>query len=164
MKKGIYGLLFPVVIIMTAAWACSTSTANISSVKTGKDKDVTQSASTFKAGDTIYANASVANNPGKVTVKMYITVDDAPGMTKGSTISNSEVTMPVDGDGTVRYNYPTLGTTQGGKFTIVADMMDDSGQRKDSKSASVTVEPGAGSGSSSSPADSKSSDKDDDKD
>jgi hypothetical protein len=158
-KKGFYGLLFPVVIIMTAAWACSTSTANISSMKTGKDKDVTQSASTFKAGDTIYANAVVANNPGKVTVKMYITVDDAPGMTKGSTISNSEVSMPLDGDGTVRYNYPTLATTQGGKFTIVADMMDDSGQKKDSKSASITVEPG--SGSSSSPADTKSGDKDD---
>lgn len=162
MKKGIYSLLLPVVIIMTAAWACSTSTANISGVKTGKDKDVTQSASSFKAGDTIYATAAVANNPGKVTVKMYITVDDAPGMTKGSTISNSEVTMPVDGDGTVKYNYPTLATTQGGKFTIVADMMNENNEKKDSKSTSITVEPG--SGSSSAPADSKSSEKEDDKD
>jgi len=161
-KKGFYGLLFPAVIIMTAAWACSTSTANLTGVNTGKDKDVTQATSTFKAGDTIYANAAVANNPGKVTVKMYITVDDAPGMTKGSTISNSEVTMPVDGDGTVKYNYPTIATTKGGKFNIVAEMMNENGEKKDSKSASITVEPG--SGSSSAPADSKSDDKDKDED
>lgn len=149
---------------MNGAWACSMSTANISAVKTGKDKDVTQAASTFKAGDTIYANAAVANNPGKVNVKMYITVDDAPGMTKGSTVPNSEVTMPVDGDATVRYNFPTSATTKGGKFTVVADMMDEDGQKKDSKSASITVEAGAAPAAPAAPADDKSGDKDDDGD
>lgn len=127
---------------MTGAWACNVTTVNIKELKTGKDKDVTQPASTFKGGDTIYANACLANNPGKVTVKMYITVDDAPGMTKGSTIPNSEVSMDVDHDGTVRYNFPTSAATKGGKFTVVADMLDESGSKNDTKSVSVTVEPG----------------------
>ena len=162
MRKSLYGIFVLIVVVMTGAWACSVSTANLTGVKTGKDKDVTQTATTFKAGDTIYANAAVANNPGKVTVKMYITVDDAPGMTKGSTIPNSEVSMPVDGDGTVRYNFPTSAATQGGKFTIVAEMSDENGQKKDTKSASVAVE--AGSAPSSAPADDKSGDKDADKD
>ncbi|MFL6374615.1 MAG: hypothetical protein ACJ73D_08125 [Pyrinomonadaceae bacterium] len=160
MKKGLYSLLFPVLILMTAAWACSSSTANLTGVNTGKDKDITQAASTFKAGDTIYAAVPVANNPGKVTVKVYITVDDAPGMTKGSTIPNSEVSMQLDGDGTVKYNYPTLATTKGGKFNIVADMLDPNGDKKDTKSASIVVQ--AGSSSSSAPTDNKSGDKDDD--
>lgn len=159
MTKSLYGIFVLALAVMTGAWACSVSTANLTDVKTGKDKDVTQTASTFKAGETIYANAAVANNPGKVTVKMYITVDDAPGMTKGTTIPNSEVTMPVDGDGTVRYNFPTSAATQGGKFTIVAEMADENGQKKDTKSTSVTVEPGAATPPA--PADSKSEDKDD---
>lgn len=165
MKKSVYGIFVLVAAVMTGAWACNMSTANLSGVKTGKDKDVTQAASTFKAGETIYATAAVANNPGKVTVKVYITVDDAPGMTKGSTVPNSEATMPVDGDGTVRYNFPTAAATKGGKFTVVADMMNENGEKKDSKSASFTVEPGATPASPPPAAtDDKSGDKDEDKD
>jgi uncharacterized iron-regulated membrane protein len=157
MRTSLYGIFVLVLVVMTGAWACSVSTAKLSDVKTGKDKDTTQTASTFKAGDTIYATAGVANNPGKVTVKMYINVDDAPGMAKGSTVPNSQVSLDLDGDGTARYNYPTIATTKGGKFMIVADMLDENGQQKDTKTASFTVEPG----SSAAPSDDKSSDKDD---
>ncbi|MBV9241631.1 MAG: hypothetical protein JO314_06445, partial [Acidobacteria bacterium] len=138
MKNSYFALLLPLLILITAAWACNASSANLASVKTGKDKDVTQPTSTFKAGDTIYANAAVANNAGKVTVKIYITVDDAPGMTKGDTIPNSEASRDVDGDGTVKYDFPTLATTKGGKFNIVVDMLQGS-EKKDSKSASFSV-------------------------
>ena len=154
MRKSLYGISVLLLVVITGAWACSMSTASLNGVKTGKDKDVTQAASSFKAGDTIYANAAVANNPSKVTIKMYITVDDAPGMTKGTTIPNSEVSKQVDGDGTVRYNFPTSAVTKGGKFNIVADMIDESGGKTDSKSASITVEAGTA------PADDKDNDKD----
>jgi len=145
-KRSFLGLALPVLIVMTAAWACNMSTANLSELKVGKDKDVTQAASTFKAGDTIYANAVVSNNPGKVTVKMHIVVDDAPGMTKGTMVPNSDVSMEVDGDGTVRYNFETSPATKGGKFTVVADMLNEEGEKKDGKTASFTVEPGSGNG------------------
>lgn len=164
MRKSLYGIFVLALVVMTGAWACNMSTANLSAVKTGKDKDITQAASTFKAGDTVYATAAVANNPGKVTVKVYITVDDAPGMSKGSTIPNSEATMPVDGDGTVRYNFPTSAAAKGGKFTVVADMMNESGEKKDSKSTSFTVEPGAAPAAPPAVTDEKSGDKDADKD
>ncbi|HTH50977.1 MAG TPA: hypothetical protein VL501_03535 [Pyrinomonadaceae bacterium] len=162
MRRSLYGFFVLALVVITGAWACNVSTANLSEVKTGKDKDVTQAASTFKAGDTIYATAAVANNPGKVSVKLYIIVDDAPGMTKGSTITNSDATIPVDGDGTVRYNFPTSAATKGGKFTVVADMLNENGERKDSKSASFTVEAGAASAAPA--ADDKSGDNDGDKD
>ena len=141
MRNTLHGIVVLVLAVMTGAWACSVSTANLSEVKTGKDKDVTQAATTFSAGDVIFANASVANNPGKVKVNMYITVDDAAGMTKGAKVPNSDVSMDVDGDGTVRYNFPTSAATKGGKFTIVADMLNENGEKKDSRSTSFTVEP-----------------------
>ena len=141
MSKSLYGIFILALAVLSGAWACSPSTANLSDVRTGKDKDVAEATTTFKAGDTVYANASVANNPGKVKVNMYLTVDDAPGMTKGAMIPNSDVSMEVDGDGTVRYNFPTSATTKGGRFTIVADMLNENGEKKDSKSTSFTVEP-----------------------
>jgi len=147
MRNSLYVSFILALAVMTIASACSASSANLASVKTGKDKDVTQLSSDFKAGDTIYANASVANNPGKVTVKIYITVDEAPGMTKGTTVPNSEVSMLVDGDGTVRYSFATVATTKGGKFNVVADMMDENGQKKDTKSEPITVGAGEAPGS-----------------
>ncbi|HEV7699686.1 MAG TPA: hypothetical protein VGO43_05615, partial [Pyrinomonadaceae bacterium] len=82
-----------------------------------------------------------------------------PGMTKGSTIPNSEVTLDLDGDGTAKYNFPTFATSKGGKFNIVADMMNDAGEKKDSKTVGVVVEPGTAPA-----ADDKSGDKSGDKD
>lgn len=139
--KNLSALALVGVILFTAAFACNMSTANLSSLKTLKDKDGAET-STYKAGDTIYANATVSNNGGKVSVKMYLTVDDAPGMKKGDVIPNSEVKLDLDGDGTAKYNFPTYATSKGGKFNIVAEMMNDAGEKKDTKTAGFTVTPG----------------------
>jgi len=141
--KNLNGLIIVAIVLFTGAWACNMSTANLSSLKTSKDKDGAQETTTYKAGDTIYATAAVSNNPGKVTVKIYMTVDDAPGMKKGEQVPNSEVKVDLDGDGRAKYNFPTFPTTQGGKFTVVAEMLNESGEKKDSKSASITVAPGS---------------------
>jgi hypothetical protein len=129
------------IVIFSSAFACNMSTANLSSLKTLKEKDGAET-NTYKAGDTIYASAAVSNNPGKVSVKMYLAVDEAPGMKKGDIIPNSEVKLDIDGDGVAKYNYPTFATTKGGKFNIVAEMMNDAGEKKDSKTAAITVAPG----------------------
>lgn len=139
--KNLLGLGIVAVVLFTAAFACNYSTANLSSLKTMKEKDGAETAS-YKAGDTIYANATVSNNGGKVSVKMYMTVEDAPGMKKGDVIPNSEVKLDIDGDGVAKYNYPTYATTKGGKFNVVAEMYNDAGEKKDSKTAAITVAPG----------------------
>lgn len=139
--KNLLGLGLVAIVIFTAAFACNVSTANLSSLTTMKEKDGAETTS-YKAGDTIYANATVSNNGGKVTVKMYITVEDAQGMTKGEKVPNSEVSLDIEKDGVAKYNYPTYATTKGGKFNIVADMYNDSGEKKDSKSVAITVAPG----------------------
>jgi hypothetical protein len=141
--KNLKGLFFVAIILITGGWACNMSTANLSSLKTSKDKEGAQETTTYAAGETIFATAAVSNNPGKVTVKIYMIADEAPGMKKGDTVPNSEVKVDIDGDGRAKYNFPTFPTTQGGKFTLVADMLNETGEKKDSKSVSVTIEPGS---------------------
>jgi hypothetical protein len=154
--KNLSGLAIVAIVLFTAAFACNVSTANLS-LKTLKEKDGAET-TTYKAGDTIYANGTVANSPGKTTVRMYLTVEDAPGMKKGEMIPNSEVKLDLAADGVAKYNYPTYATTKGGKFNVVAEMMNEEGEKKDTKSVTITVEPGTASTSSS---DDKKSDDDD---
>lgn len=56
------------VIAAALAAACNVTTANLASLKTGKEKGANQESTTFKAGETLYASAAVANNPGGVKV------------------------------------------------------------------------------------------------
>ena len=71
--KNLLGLGLVAAVLFTAAFACNVSTANLSSLKTSKAKDGPES-TTFAAGDTIFANATVSNNGSKVSVKLYISV------------------------------------------------------------------------------------------
>lgn len=112
---------------------CSFSTANISSFKVGKDKAVTSEATSFKPGDTIYGNAVISNNPGKVTVKMYL-VDS-----KGATLPGSDVSVNLPSDGTATYNLPLPESFEPGSYKLNADMINENNEKKDSKSVNITI-------------------------
>ena len=155
MKNGL-GVLIAATVIFTAAFACNMSTANISSFKTSTDKEGTKEATTFKGGDTIYGRATVANNGGKVKVKLQMNVDDVSGMTKGDMVKGSDVTLDIDGDAVGIYSLPVPVGVKSGKYILVADMINDAGEKKDSKSVNISV-----AGDSSSSSDTKSEDKDD---
>ena len=117
--------------------ACSFSTANMSSFKTSKDKEGKTESTTFKAGETIYANAVISNAPGKTTTKIYINDD------KGKLLPGSDVKVELASSGVAAYNLPLPASFAGGKFTIVADMLDENGEKKDSKNVAITIEAGA---------------------
>lgn len=137
-------------VLFTAAFACNMSTANLSSLKTGKDADVKTAATKFAAGDTIYAVAEVSNNPGKVKVKVYIQVENMKDVKPGTVIENSVVNLDIEGDAVAKYHYETVSDTVGGTFKIIAEMYNENGEKKDSKAETVTVAPGTPSSSSSS--------------
>ena len=126
-----------VTALFVFAAACSFSTANMSSFETSKDKEGKTKSTTFKAGETIYANAVISNAPGKTTTKIYINDD------KGKLLPGSDVKVELASSGTAAYNLPLPASFPGGKFTVVADMLDDKGEKKDSKSVAITVEAGA---------------------
>lgn len=127
------GLLFAMVV------ACNMSTANISSLKLGKDKTASQETSTFGADETVYAVAVVSNAPGKVKVKGLLAFDDVEGQKPGP-IPGLEKTLDLDGSGTATYTFtpPPSGWPKG-KFKVEVILMDESGTQKDQKSATFSV-------------------------
>jgi hypothetical protein len=108
-------------------------------LKTSKDKDGKTEASSFQNGDTLHGKAIVANNPGKVKVKLYLVADDVKGLTKGETLKGSEVSVDLNGDGTAAYTVPVTEGFLPGSYKLNADMINDAGEKKDSKTANVTI-------------------------
>ncbi|HYX28289.1 MAG TPA: hypothetical protein VE863_06960 [Pyrinomonadaceae bacterium] len=126
-------------ILVVVAVACSFSTANISSVKIGKDKTVSTEASTFGPNDTVYAVGTVANAPGAVKVKGLLAVEDVAGQKPGP-ISGLEKTLDLPGSGTATYTFtPPPDGWPAGKYRIEITLMDDSGAQKDQKTVTFTV-------------------------
>jgi len=119
--------------------ACSASTAHISSLKTGKDKPVSTEASTFGTTDTIYAVASAANLPNKVTMEWTIVAEKVTGQKPNTALPSLNVSndLPSDGDSTYTLAPPTAGWPTG-TYKITATMMDN-GQQRDQKTTEITV-------------------------
>lgn len=141
MRTNRVNLALALGLLIVAGLACnfSASTANISDLKLGKDKDASQSATTFAASDTVYAVATISNAPGKVKVKGLLAIEDVEGEQKGP-IPGLEKTLDLDGSGTATFTFspPAAGWPKG-KYKVDVIMMDESGQQKDQKSASFSA-------------------------
>ena len=137
--KGWYLKLGFSLLLVTAACHVSFTTANISSLKMGKDKSVTQESSNFTANDTIYAVATISNNPGSVKVKGRLVVEDIPGQKTGP-IPGLETTvdLPSSGQASFYFSPPPAGWPKG-KYKMEVFMLNEDGEQKDQKSATFTV-------------------------
>jgi hypothetical protein len=128
-------------LVLVGAVACSFSvtTANISGLKLGKDKSVTQETSSFATGDTIYGVAEISNAPGKVKVKGRLIVDDVAGQQSGP-IPGLETTVDLPGSGTATFTFsPPPDGWPKGKYKLEVLMLNEAGEQKDQKSANFTV-------------------------
>lgn len=162
MKKTGLFLGAGVLALFILAAGCSFSTANLSSLTTSTDKDGKNAATSFKTGDTIYAKAEISNNPGKVKVKYALTAEDVKGMTKGETLKGSEISVDLEGATNVAsYNLPVVPVLPGGTYKLTADMLNDKGEKKDSKSVNITVTQTAPIDAPSTDPEDKDKDKDD---
>ena len=139
MRKSTVNLAVCSALLLVVVLACSMSTANLSSLKVGKDKAVTSETSTFGPNDTIYAIGTVSNAPGKVKVKGRIAFDDVAGQQPGP-VPGAETTVDLPGSGTAIYTFtPPPNGWPNGKYKVEVTMMDDSGTQKDQKTATFTV-------------------------
>lgn len=128
-------------LLLLADLACnfSVSTANISSLKLGKDKSLSQETSSFTPSDTIYAVAVISNAPSKVKVKGYLVVEDIPGQQSGPIPGlESTVELPGSGSATFTFSPPTSGWPKG-KYKMEVLMLNENGEQEDQKTASFTV-------------------------
>lgn len=121
------------------AFACSFSTAHLSSLKTGKDRAVTQESSTFAPTDAVYAVATVSNAPGKVKVKGLLAIEDVQGQKPGP-VPGLEKTIDLEGSGTATFSFtPPSDGWPAGKYKIETIMLNEQGEEKDRKTASFSV-------------------------
>ena len=132
-KSNVLSSSIVFVLFIGLIMGCSMSTANMSSLTTSTDKEGKSSATSFKIGDTMYGAATIANNPGKVKVKLYL-VDS-----KNETLKGTEVSLDLDGDAVARYNLTLPDGFAAGTYKLNADMYNDANEKKDSKSVNVTI-------------------------
>ena len=117
---------------------CSFSTANLSSLETFKDKDGKDKTTSFKAGDTIYGKATISNNPGKVKVNFSLADP------KGKAISGANVSVDLDKNMNVAtYSPPIPPKIEDGTYKLTADMINEAGEKKDSKTTDLTLTGGS---------------------
>jgi len=141
MRTNGWNSVLALTLLLTVALACkfSASTANISSLKLGKDKNVSKETSSFGTHDTVYAVAEISNAPGKIKVKGRLLVDDVEGQ-KAGPIPGLEDTVELGGSGTAIFTFspPSSGWPKG-KYKLEVLMLDEAGEQKDQKAASFDV-------------------------
>ena len=118
-------------LLAVAALACSMSTANISSLKVGKDKSVSTEASAFSANETVYAIATVSNAPGKV-------FEDVPGQQAGP-VPGFEKTLELPGSGTATFYFTPSDGWPKGKYKVETTLLDENDAQKDQKTSIFSV-------------------------
>ena len=141
--------------LVVFASACSFSTASMSSFKTSKDKEGKTESTTFKGGETLYANAVISGSMSKTTTKISMTDPT------GKMVTGSEVKIDLPSSGTAAYSLPIPASVPGGKYKVTAEFMDDKGEKKDTKSVDVTIEAGAAPAAPAAPAADDKKDDDD---
>jgi hypothetical protein len=139
MQKTSVNMALALGLLMAVALACNFTTANISNVKIGKDKAVSQESTTFGGNDAVYVVATISNAPGKVKVKGRVNFEDVEGQKPGP-VPGLETTVDLDGSGTAIYTFtpPPEGWPKG-KYKVDVILTTDSGEQKDLKSVSFTT-------------------------
>jgi hypothetical protein len=149
MRTNRWNLALGLGLILAAALACNfnVSTANISSIKIGKDDKATTETATFGPNDKIFIIATLSNTSDKWKMKCRLYVDDVAGQKSGELVPGSEIEKELPSAGTMTFTY--TGALPNGKYKAEVSMINDKGEEKDKKSGTFTVA-GSSAGSSSS--------------
>ena len=135
--------MFGVLLAATMLAACSVSfsTANLSSLKLGKDKEVTTETASFGPQDTVYAVAEVSNSPGKTTVKFEFYDEKVEGEPDNLHVPGGDVSvdLPSSGTASLQVVTPTGRLGQGDLPARSAKMLNENGEQKGERKVSFTV-------------------------
>ena len=142
MRNNRWNLTLGLGLILAAVLACnfSASTANISSVKVGKDEKATTDTATFGRKDKVYIVATLSNTSDKWKMKCRLLFDDVEGQKSGEMVPESEKTLDLESAGTATFWYTWGGEGwPTGKYKAEVTMINDKGEEKDKKTAEFTV-------------------------
>ena len=141
MQTNRFNLILGAGLLVLAVLACkfSATTANISSLKLGKDKSISDETSTFDPNDTIYALANISNASEKLKIKGRLAIESVSGQKSGPIPGlEDDVELPGTGTATFTFTPPSTGWPKG-KYKVEVIMLNEAGEQKDQKTASFTV-------------------------
>src|SRR5437763_16764894 len=110
----------------------SCTTANISSLKLSKDEEGNNQTKEFAPTDTVYAIATVSNNPSNVTLKFQIFAEKVEGIKENTPVSGSEKSLELPGNNYLTYHMTAKPSWHPGRYRLEVVML-YSGEQKDQK-------------------------------
>lgn len=136
-----FNLLFAVGVLVLISMACNFnfSTANLSDLTFGKDKDASGSTTNFNPEDEIFAITSVNNASGANKVKFRLLFDDVEGEKSGTLAYKVEKELKTDGSRKVWLNFSLPGGFASGTYRVEAVLTSEDGKEHDRKTATFTV-------------------------
>lgn len=138
MTKKINSVIALGILILTAM-ACSFSTANLSEIKFGKDKDAKGESTTFKPEDEIFAVSSVNNASGKNKVKFRVLFDKVEGEKTGTVAYKLDTETNVEDSRPIWFNFSYPQGFIPGTYKAELVLTGEDGKELDRKSANFTV-------------------------
>ena len=136
-----FNFLCVLVILTLTSLACnfSTSTANLSDVKLGKDKDASSPMTSFNANDEIFVVTGVNSAIGKNKVKFRVLFDKVDGSPTGTVAYKLEKEMDVEGSRAVWFNFSMPGGFAPGSYKTEVILTNEEGKELERKNGSFTI-------------------------
>lgn len=146
--KTKFNLILALGLLMFASLGCGESdgnsfyftTANLSELKFGKNKDASPSSETFSPRDKIYIVSEINNTPSKHKVKAVLYYEDVEGAEPGSVVKDfGELNVP--GEYSFNFSvYPRRGEFPTGRYRAEIVLLDEDGEREiDRKEATFDI-------------------------
>ena len=137
--KNKINTIFTIGVLIFISMACnaSFSTANLSELTFGKDKNATATSGTFKPEDQIFAISAVNNASGKNKAKFRVLFDKVDGSQSGSVAYNLENEMEVEGSRSFWFTIPD--GLAPGSYKVELVLKDEDGKELDRKTGGFTV-------------------------
>ncbi len=133
--------IFALGILILASMACnfSFSTANLSDLKFGKDKNASGAGTSFKPEDEIFAVTAVNNTSGKNKVKFRLLFDKVEGAQTGTVAYKVDKDLAVEDSSAVWLNFSVPGGFASGSYKVEAVLTGEDGKELDRKTGNFTV-------------------------
>ncbi len=149
-------LAIGILVLISMACNFSFSTANLSELKFGKDKDANGATTSFKPEDEIFSVTAVNNASGKNKVRFRLLFDKVEGGQSGAVAYKLDKEMTVEESRPIWFNFSVPGGFVAGSYKAECVLTDEDGKELDRKTGNFAVT--GGSNNQTSKPDSPSSD------
>ena len=133
--------IFALGILILVSMACSfnVSTANLSDLKFGKDKNASGADTSFKPEDEIFAVTAVNNTSDKNKVKYRMLVEKVEGAQTGTVAYKFEKESEIEGSRPIWFTFSVPGGFVPGSYKVEVVLTGEDGKEFDRKTGSFTI-------------------------